>query len=131
MVANSDSNGDMLSVSSNANWLIDSWILDLACSSHMTPYRDWFNTYKSVNCGYVLMGNDAACKVVGIGTINIKMFVNVVRTLGEVRHVPEVKRNLISLGTLDSNGYCYKSENGLMKVSKGAMVVMNGAKSRR
>ena len=54
-----------------------------------------------------------------------------VRTLGEVRHVPEVKKNLISLGTLDFNGYCYKFENGLMKVSKGAMVVMNGAKSRR
>ena len=38
------------------------------------------------------MGNDAACKVVGIGTIKIKMFNNVVRTLGEVRHVLEVKK---------------------------------------
>ena len=75
----------------------------------MTPHRDWFDTYKSVNCGSVLMGNDAACKVVGIATINIKMFDNVVRTLGEGRHVPEVKKNLISLETLDSNGYCYKS----------------------
>ena len=39
-----------------------------------------------------------------------------------------MKKNLISLGTLDSNGYCYKSENGSMKVSKGAMVVMKGQK---
>ena len=51
-----------------------------------------------------------------------------VRTLGEVQHVPEVKKNLISLGTLDSSGYCYKSENGLMKVSKRAMVVTKGQK---
>ena len=94
----------------------------------MTPHRDWFDTYKSVNCGSVLIGNDATCKVVGIGTIKINMFDNVVRTLGEVRHVLEVKKNLISLGTLDSNGYCYKSENGLRKVSKGAMVVMKGQK---
>ena len=128
VAADSNSDGDMLFVSSSANWLIDSWILDSACSFHMTPHRDWFDTYKSVNCGSVLMSNDAACKVVGIATINIKMFDNVVRTLGEVQHVPEVKKNLISLRTLDSNGYCYKSENGLMKVSIGAMVVMKGQK---
>ena len=39
-----------------------------------------------------------------------------------------MKKNLISLGTLDSNGYYYKSENGLIKVSKGTMVVMKGQK---
>ena len=60
----------------------------------------------------------------------IKMFDNMVRTLGEVQHVLEVKKNLISLGTLDSNGYYYKSENWLMKVSKGAMVVMKGRKEK-
>ena len=128
MTSNLDSNGDMLFVSSSANQLINSWILDLACSFHITPHRDWFDIYKSVNCGSVLMGNNVACKVVGIGTIKIKMFENVVRTLGKVRHVLEVKKNLISLGTLDFKGYCYKSKNGLMKVSKGAMVMMKGQK---
>jgi hypothetical protein len=56
------------------------------------------------------------------------MFDNVVRTLREVRHVPEIKKNLISLGTLDSKGYSYKSEHGIMNVSKGDMVVMRGQK---
>jgi len=82
--SDSDLDGDMLFVSSSANRLIDSWVLDSACSFHVTPYRDWFDTYKSVNCGFVLIGNDATCKVIGIGTIKIKMFDNVVRTLGEV-----------------------------------------------
>ncbi|KAL0003708.1 hypothetical protein SO802_011269 [Lithocarpus litseifolius] len=95
VATDSYSDGDMLFVSSSANRLIDSWILDSACSFHVTPHRDWFDTYKSVNCGSVLMDNDVACKVVGIGTIKIKMFNNVVRTLGEVRHVPEVKNNLM------------------------------------
>ena len=128
VAADSDSNGDMLSVSSSANWMIDSWIMDSACSFHMTPHRDWLDTCKSVNCGSVLMINDVACKVIGIGIIKIKTFDNVVRTLGEVQHVLEVKKNLISLETLDSNGYYYKFENGLMKESKGAMVVMKGQK---
>ncbi|KAG8497429.1 hypothetical protein CXB51_008736 [Gossypium anomalum] len=33
----------------------------------------------------------------GVGTIKVKMFDGVVRTLSDVRHVPELKRNLISL----------------------------------
>ncbi|KAG8498690.1 hypothetical protein CXB51_005073 [Gossypium anomalum] len=38
------------------------------------------------------------------GTIKVKMFDGVVRTLSDVRYVPELKRNLISLSTLDSKG---------------------------
>jgi hypothetical protein len=53
----------------------------------------------------------------------------VVRTLYDVKHVPEVEKNLISLGTLDSNSYGYKSEGGVMKVTKGAMVVMKEQKN--
>jgi hypothetical protein len=44
------------------------------------------------------------------------MFDGVMRILGEVRHVLEVRKNLISLGTLDLKSYSYKSENGIMKV---------------
>ena len=81
-----------------------------------------------VNCDSVLMENNAICKVVGIGTIKVKMFDNVVRTLMDVRHVPDLKKNLISLGTLDSNGFRYKSENGIMIVLKGVMIMMKGQK---
>jgi hypothetical protein len=128
VAVDSESDGDMLSVSSSTDDLNNSWLLDSACSFHVTPHRSWFDTYRLVNCSFVRMGNDASCKVIGIGTIKIKMFDNVVRTLGEVRHVPEMKKNLISLGTLDSKGYSYKSEHGIMNVSKGAMVVMRGQK---
>jgi hypothetical protein len=62
-----------------------------------------------------------------MGNIRIKMFDGVVRTLCDVRHVLDVEKNLISLGTLDSNGFSYKSEGGIMKVPKSVMVVMSGA----
>ena len=61
------------------------------------------------------MGNDASCKVVGIGNIRIKMFDVVVRMLCDVRHVPDLRKNLISLGTLDYNKFSYKSTSGVMK----------------
>jgi hypothetical protein len=77
------------------------------------------------------MGNGAHCKITGIGSIRIRMFDGVVRTLCDVRHVPEVEKNLISLGTLDSNGFSYKSEGGVMKVVKGAMIAMKGEKNSK
>lgn len=107
-VVEEDSNsgdGDMLSVSaSNSEKLNDCWVLDSTCSYHMCTHRDRFHSYRSGNFGSVLMGNDVSCKVIGMGSIKFKMFDGVVRTLENVRHVLELKKNLISLGALDTNG---------------------------
>ena len=51
------------------------------------------------------MGNNASYKVTGIVTVHIKMFDRGVLTLGDVKHVPDLKRNLISLITLDTKWY--------------------------
>ena len=56
------------------------------------------------------------------------MFDGVIRTLCDVRHVPDLRKNLISLGTLYSNGFSYKYANGVMKMSKGVLIVMKGQK---
>ena len=77
------------------------------------------------------MGNDASCRVVGMGNIKVKMFDGVIRTLCDVRHVLNLRKNLISLGTLDSNGFSYKSANGVMKVSKGVLTMTKGPKLAR
>jgi hypothetical protein len=78
---NSDNaDGDMLSVASNSKHPMDSWILNSACSFHVTPNKDWFDTYRSVNFGIVAMGNGAHYKITGISNIRIKMFNGGVRT---------------------------------------------------
>jgi hypothetical protein len=74
------------------------------------------------------MGNDMAYKIVRIGTIKVKMYDEIVRTLIEVRHVPELKKNLISTGALDTNGCKIVQENGVIKVIRGVLVVMKGSK---
>jgi hypothetical protein len=126
-----DADGDMLSVASNSEHPMDFWILDSACSFHVTPNKDWFDTYKLVTSSIVTMGNGAHCKITGIGNVIIKIFDGVVRTLCDVIHLPKVEKNMISLGTLDSNGYGYKFEGGVMKVTKCAMVVMKGQKNSK
>jgi len=126
--SDSDVDADLLSVSSGSNFLSESWILDSGCSYHMCPNKEWFDNYKPCNGGTVLMGNDAVCKAIGIGTVKIKMFDGVVRVLGNVRHVPELRKNLISLGALDSAGCMYTAQGGAMKISRGALVLMKGQK---
>ena len=104
------------------------WVLDIACTLHMSPKRDWFTTYDLVNSGSVLMGNNVAWKIVGIGTIRIRMHDGIVRTLTNLRHILDLKKNLISLGTLDSLGYKYSGKGGVIWVSKGSLVIMKGNK---
>ncbi|KAK3006427.1 hypothetical protein RJ639_017152 [Escallonia herrerae] len=76
------------------------------------------------------MGNDAICEVMGIGAIKIKMFDTIVRTLGDVRYITDLKKNLISLGTLDSIDCIISIKGRVIKVSKGAMVIMKGQKNK-
>ena len=113
---------------SNESKPFEECVLDYGCTFHMCPDRDWFSTYETESKGAVLMGMDALYKIAGVGTIRIKLFDGIVRTLGDVKHVPDLKRNLISLSTLNSNGYKYTGEGGALKVSKGDLVVMKGHK---
>ena len=53
----------------------------------------------------------------------------VVRTLRNVRYIPSLKRNLISLRELDDSGLTYKAENCVIKVIKGSMVVIKRIKN--
>jgi len=45
-------------------------------------------------------------------------------------YLSELKKNFISLGVLDLDGYKFIGQNGVMKVSKGALVVMKSEKVR-
>ena len=56
------------------------------------------------------------------------MFDGVIRILKNVIYIPDLKRNLVTLGELDDNGLSYKVENGVIKVIKGSMVVIKGIK---
>lgn len=64
------------------------------------------------------------------GTIRIRMHDGIAQTLIEVHHVPNLKKNLISLGTLDSHGLRITVNGGVMSVTKVALVVMKGVRFR-
>ncbi|KAH9783426.1 hypothetical protein KPL71_009306 [Citrus sinensis] len=48
--------------------------------------------------------------------------------LKEVRFVPALKKNLISVGALEAKGYKVTIEDGIMKFTHGAMVILQGVR---
>ncbi|GJX57272.1 retrotransposon protein, putative, ty1-copia subclass [Tanacetum coccineum] len=69
----------------------------------------------------VLLGDNRACAIMGKGMKDGSSFV-----LENVRYIPELKRNLIYLGTLNREGYTVKLHNGRVKVIKGSLMVLSG-----
>ena len=74
------------------------------------------------------MGDDHACNMEGIDTMQIKMLDGMVRELKEVRYVPQLKRNLISVGALKILGLEVSIRDGVLKTTKGSMVVLKGVR---
>ncbi|KAH0640081.1 hypothetical protein KY285_036667 [Solanum tuberosum] len=91
-----DSDDDyVLTTSCNSGVYDNKWVLDSGCTLRMTFRRDWFSSNETSG-GTVLMGNNATCKIVGIGSVRVRCHDGTVRTITEVRHVPDLKKNLIS-----------------------------------
>jgi len=114
---------EVLSIS-NVSQYKDDWLIDSGATHHMCLHESWFSTYQPIKNGVALMGNDFSCKILGVGSIKITMSDGTVRTLTDVRHVPDLRKNLISMGVLDFVSYKFSVQGGVMKVSMGALVVM-------
>ena len=121
---NDEGSNLVLAITISDSRFYDKWVLDTPCTAHMSHKRDWVINYEPVNGGSVLMANDVEGKIAGFGMVRIRMHDRTVKILKNVQHVPYLKKNLISLGTLDSLGYDYSGEDGVIRVKKGSLVVM-------
>jgi hypothetical protein len=76
----------------------ESWLVDSGASFHATPHRKIFLGYVQGEFGQVHLGDDAPCKIVGMGKVKIKKRNGNQRLLKEVRNVPYLGKNIISTG---------------------------------
>ncbi|GJS34884.1 retrovirus-related pol polyprotein from transposon TNT 1-94 [Tanacetum coccineum] len=109
----------------SAQALLD-WIMDSGCSYHMTPRLDILFDFLECDGGSVQLGDNRECKIRGIGKVRIQLKDGSSFVLHNVRYIPELKRNLISLGTLEKEGYTIKLQSGKVKVINGSRVILSG-----
>ncbi|GJW00834.1 retrotransposon protein, putative, ty1-copia subclass [Tanacetum coccineum] len=109
----------------SAQALLD-WIMDSGCSYHMTPRFDILFDFLECDGGSVQLGDNRECKIRGIGKVRVQLKDGSSFVLHNVRYIPELKRNLISLGTLEKEGFTVKLQSGKVKVINGSRVVLSG-----
>jgi hypothetical protein len=108
---------------------LDSWVLDSGASFHTTPIREILENYVAGNFGKVYLADGTALDVVGTGDVCIRVHSDSVWKLQKVRHIPKLKKNLISVGKLDDEGHSIHFHGGKWKVSKGARILAHGYKT--
>lgn len=68
------------------------------------------------------MENNVPYRAIGISRVKFKLVDGTVRTFDRVRHVPNLKKNLISLCTLDSEGCMFFGEGRVFRFVKLSML---------
>lgn len=115
----------------------DALVLSIDCSIDadfrfwcILSYQEVIQNYNFGNFGKLYLGDGEPLEIVGMGDVCRKMANGIVWKINEVRHVSRLTKNLISVGQLDEGEFGVSYVNGSWKVSKGAMVVARGSKTR-
>ncbi|GFZ21458.1 hypothetical protein Acr_29g0006200 [Actinidia rufa] len=103
------------------------WVLDSSSDYHLCRDRDVFSTYAPCE-GRIWMANNTSSRIVGRGSVRFRMANGRSMTLTEVRHVPNLRKNLISIEMLDSKGCSFDASGGTLRVSKKNKEMLWGKK---
>nr|GEX12917.1 retrovirus-related Pol polyprotein from transposon TNT 1-94 [Tanacetum cinerariifolium] len=103
------------------NWLCQEECMT-GSSMHYKAYDNGDLLMAEFNGGTVFLGDNRACAIIGIGKVRVQMKDSSSFVLENVRYIPELMRNLISLGTLHRECYTVKLQNGRVNVIKEATV---------
>ena len=74
------------------------WVIDYGASFHVTSRADFFTFYSQGEFVNVRMGNEDVSNIVGMGDICLETNIGCKLLLRDVRHVPDIRLNLISTG---------------------------------
>jgi hypothetical protein len=67
------------------------------------------------DAGEVVIGDGSTCEIIGIGSIYIQVHDDNIKKLIDVRFVLKLKRNLISLSTLEARGFNFADIDGVLR----------------
>ncbi|PWA97407.1 Retrovirus-related Pol polyprotein from transposon TNT 1-94 [Artemisia annua] len=101
----------------------DVWLLDSACSHYIKLHREWFSNFEEHE-EVVYTVDETLLITHGIGSVRLQNQDGTIVALKGVCYPPKLKKNLISVGTLESKGFEVRAKDGVMKIISGVLVVM-------
>uniref|UniRef100_A0A2N9EYR8 Reverse transcriptase domain-containing protein n=1 Tax=Fagus sylvatica TaxID=28930 RepID=A0A2N9EYR8_FAGSY len=103
------------------------WWYDSGAIIHVCNNKTLFKEYVEAGNGLeVLMGNHNTSKVLGTGTVELKLSSGKKLVLTNVYHVPDIKKNLVSASLLSKNGVKAVLESDKLILSKNGVFVGKG-----
>ncbi|GJX87794.1 hypothetical protein Tco_0339808 [Tanacetum coccineum] len=90
-------------------------VIDSGRSYHITHRRDFLYDFKVVDGGLVQLGDNRTCTIKGTWKVKIQLHNGSSFILDDVKYVLGLRRSLISLGTLEEEGYTVKMQMGRIK----------------
>ncbi|GFZ14252.1 hypothetical protein Acr_24g0004420 [Actinidia rufa] len=90
------------------------WVLDSGSAYHLCRDREVCSTYAACE-GRIWIANNMSSTVVGRGSVRFCIADGRSVTLTEVRHVPNLRKNLISIGMLDSKGCSFDASGRILR----------------
>ncbi|GKB20874.1 zinc finger, CCHC-type containing protein [Tanacetum coccineum] len=98
--------------------------VDSGATIHVCKDRCWFKTYESLNDGSILhMGNKSTALVHGRGCVDLRFSSGKVVSLLNVLHVPNIRKNLVSISILNNCGYKQVIESNRFVLSKHGVFI--------
>jgi hypothetical protein len=83
----------------------DTWYIDSGASHHMTAVHEHLMDLTQCGDAEVVLGDDREVKVAGCGTVSFQRESLPPMILTEVLYVPGLKKNLVSVSTIEEKGY--------------------------
>jgi hypothetical protein len=105
-----------------------SWVVDSGAYFHITSHKEYFTSYTSGVIGQVRMENSGSSTIVGKGTICIETNTGCRLVLDDVRHIPDIRLNLLSVGKLDGIRHGSYFGDAKWKLTKGSLIMAQGSK---
>lgn len=81
------------------------WMVDTAASSHATPHKSFFRSYTAGDFGTVKIENTNCSSIMKIDDVQVKTTIGCTMILKDVRHISDLRLNLLSGTALDKQGY--------------------------
>ncbi|GJV53702.1 retrovirus-related pol polyprotein from transposon TNT 1-94 [Tanacetum coccineum] len=107
--------------------MVKDHIMDSGASFHATYCKQELERFK-LRSDKVCLAYDMTLDIAGVRNVVLKTYFGTSSTLKDVRYIPDLKRNLISVGQLDEEGYHVGFGDQQWKDTKGCLVVARGNK---
>nr|GEV53640.1 retrovirus-related Pol polyprotein from transposon TNT 1-94 [Tanacetum cinerariifolium] len=112
----------------------DEMTMDSGGSYHMTHRRDFLYDFKGFDGSSVRLGDNRTCTIKGTRRVMIQLYNGSGFILKDVRYVFGLRRSLISLGTLEKEGYtvrCRWVESRFKQLGPGVETGVHGVQDKK